>query len=158
MAGRAGDRRIRSIIPAHPRNRSTIPAILTTGMYRTPIKGYRVDRAAGHPNPIYHPGHPDHGLPPYPDQGLPGGGSGSSGGQPSHPIHLPGVPDQGLPEPEPVPPEGITDPELPEGYDDELVIAVKKAGGDDWDYYAYSVQPDQGQPTPTPQSAGRRGR
>ena len=109
-------------------------------------------------HPIYHPGHPDHGLPAYPDQGLPGGGSGSSGGQPSHPIHLPGVPDQGLPEPEPVPPEGITDPELPEGYDDELVIAVKKAGGDDWDYYAYSVQPDQGQPTPMPQSAGRRGR
>ena len=33
----------------------------------------------GHPSqPIYHPGHPDHGLPPFPDQGLPGG----SGGRP----------------------------------------------------------------------------
>ena len=28
--------------------------------------------------PIYHPGHPDHGLPEHPDQGLPGG----SGGRP----------------------------------------------------------------------------
>ena len=27
--------------------------------------------------PIYHPGHPDHGLPPFPDQGLPGGSGGS---------------------------------------------------------------------------------
>ena len=33
-------------------------------------------------HPIYHPGHPDHGLPAYPDQGLPG--------------HQP-YPDQGLP-------------------------------------------------------------
>ena len=31
----------------------------------------------GHPSqPIYHPGHPDHGLPPFPSQGLPGGGQG----------------------------------------------------------------------------------
>ena len=43
--------------------------------------------------PIYHPGHPDHGLPAYPDQGLPGGGQ---GGQPSHPIHIPGVPQPRL--------------------------------------------------------------
>ena len=33
-------------------------------------------------HPIYHPGHPDHGLPAFPDQGLPG--------------HQP-YPDQGLP-------------------------------------------------------------
>ena len=59
----------------------------------------------GHPSqPIYHPGHPDHGLPPHPDQGLPGG----SGGRPEHPIHIPGVPDQGLPEGQPIP-----DNELP---------------------------------------------
>ena len=45
--------------------------------------------------PIYHPGHPDHGLPPFPSQGLPGGGQ---GGHPSHPIYgQGGQPDQGLP-------------------------------------------------------------
>lgn len=98
-------------------------------------------------HPIYHPGHPDHGLPAYPDQGLPPSGQ---GGQPSHPIHIPGVPDQGLPAPTPVPPEGVTDPEIPEEYNDELVIAVKQPGGDEWDYYAYTVAPSQGQPAPTP--------
>jgi hypothetical protein len=111
-------------------------------------------------HPIYHPGHPDHGLPsqppgywggvapPHPDQGLPGG----QGGTPTHPIHIPGVPDQGLPPPSEIPPEGVTDPDLPEGYDDELVIAVKQPGGDDWTYHAYTVAPDQGQPVPTPQA------
>ena len=113
----------------------------------------------GHPSqPIYHPGHPDHGLPPYPDQGLPGGGQGSGGGQPSHPIHIPGVPDQGLPPPQEVPPDQVTDPEIPDEFDDDLVIAVKQPGSDDWTYSAYTVQPDQGQPTPTPQSTSRRGR
>jgi hypothetical protein len=43
-------------------------------------------------HPIYHPGHPDHGLPAHPDQGLPGGGGGPDQGlpgrppRPSHPI------------------------------------------------------------------------
>ena len=49
----------------------------------------------GYPSqPIYHPGHPDHGLPPFPDQGLPPGGSGA---RPSQPIYHPGHPDHGLP-------------------------------------------------------------
>ena len=132
----------------------------------------------GHPShPIYHPGHPDHGLPAYPDQGLPGGGQ--SGGRPSQPIYHPGHPDHGLPAypdqglppgGEEIPPDGITDPELPEGYDDQLVIAVKKPGGDDWEYKAYDpnvgidnsppanpAQPDQGLP-PTPAPTSRRGR
>jgi hypothetical protein len=63
----------------------------------------------GYGRPIYHPGHPDHGLPSYghPDQGLPGGGGHPSqglpggghisnrppgsggGGLPSHPIYTP---------------------------------------------------------------------
>ena len=42
--------------------------------------------------PIYHPGHPDHGLPAYPDQGLPGG----SGGRPDQGFD-PNYPNQGLP-------------------------------------------------------------
>ena len=52
---------------------------------------------APHPGggPIYHPGHPDHGLPSHghPDQGLPGG-------RPDHPWwggRDPNRPDQGLP-------------------------------------------------------------
>jgi hypothetical protein len=110
----------------------------------------------GHPSqPIYHPGHPDHGLPAHPDQGLPPQGS---GGSPSHPIHIPGVPDQGLPPPEEIPPDGITDPDLPEGYDDQLVIAVKAAGGDDWEYHAYNTDVSAGTPLPpTPAPKGRRG-
>ena len=45
--------------------------------------------------PIYHPFHPYHCLPPFPSQGLPGGGQ---GGHPSHPIYgQGGQPDQGLP-------------------------------------------------------------
>jgi hypothetical protein len=57
-----------------------------------PGGGYYPDQGlpggeGGRPShPIYHPGHPDHGLPAYPDQGLPGGGEG--GGE---------YPDQGLP-------------------------------------------------------------
>jgi hypothetical protein len=102
--------------------------------------------------PIYHPGHPDHGHLPYPDQGLPGG----SGGKPTHPIHIPGVPDQGLPEPEPIPPESVTPPTIPPGHEDDLVVAVKQPGSDEWTYSAYDVQPDQGQPAPTPQSGRRR--
>lgn len=59
----------------------------------------------GYPSqPIYHPGHPDHGLPPFPSQGLPGnqpypdqGLPGGQGGYPSHPIYHPGHPDHGLP-------------------------------------------------------------
>lgn len=54
----------------------------------------------GYPSqPIYHPGHPDHGLPPFPSQGLPGGG-----GYPSQPIYHPGHPDHGLP---PFPDQGL---------------------------------------------------
>lgn len=102
--------------------------------------------------PIYHPGHPDHGHIPYPDQGLPGqgGGSGGSGGHPSHPIHIPGVPDQGLPQPEPIPPEGVTPPTIPPGHEDDLVIAVRQPNSDEWTYSAYDVAPSQGQPQPTP--------
>jgi hypothetical protein len=107
--------------------------------------------------PIYHPGHPDHGHLPYPDQGLPGGGSSGSGARPSHPIHIPGVPDQGLPEPTPIPPDQINPPlpEPPSEYANDLVIAVHKPG-EPWDVYAYDIQPDQGQPTPTPQQQHRR--
>ena len=83
----------------------------------------------------------------------------TAGGCPSsHPIHIPGVPDQGLPEPTPVPPDQVTDPEIPAEFNDDLVIAVKQPGSEEWTYSAYSVQPDQGQPAPTPQAAPHRRR
>ena len=97
-------------------------------------------------HPIYHPGHPDHGLPAHPDQGLPGG----SGGQPTHPIHIPGVPDQGLPPGETIPPEQVTPPTVPPGHEDDLIVAVRQPNSTEWTYTSYDVAPDQGQPAPTP--------
>jgi hypothetical protein len=102
-----------------------------------------------HPShPIYHPGHPDHGKPSHP---IAGGGD----THPSHPINIPGVPDQGLPPGESIPPDEVSPPGLPEGHEDDLVIAVRSPGGE-WKYTAYDVQPDQGQPQPTPQSRRHR--
>ena len=110
----------------------------------------------GHPSqPIYHPGHPDHGLPPFPSQGLPGGGQ---GGQPSHPIHIPGVPDQGLPEGEEIPSNELPPIPVPPEHQDDLIIGVRQPNSEEWTFTAYDVQPDQGQPTPTPHSRSRRGR
>ena len=110
----------------------------------------------GHPSqPIYHPGHPDHSIPPFPSQGLPGQGS---GGHPSHPIHIPGVPDQGLPEGQPIPDNELPPIEVPEEYQDDLVIGVKQPGSTEWTFTAYdtSNRPDQGlPPTPTPHSRHR---
>ena len=103
--------------------------------------------------PIYHPGHPDHGLPPFPSQGLPG-----QGGQPSHPIHIPGVPDQGLPEGQPIPDNSLPPPQVPEEYQDDLVIGVKQPNSTEWTFTAYDVsnQPDQGLPPhPAPKRRGR---
>ena len=87
-------------------------------------------------------------APPYPDQGLPGG----QGGAPTHPIYLPGAPDQGLPPTggEPIPPDQIEGPQVPDEYADDVVVGVKKPGSDQWTYTAYTVQPDQGQPAPAP--------
>ena len=109
----------------------------------------------GYPSqPIYHPGHPDHGLPPFPSQGLPG--------------QQPGRPDQGLP---PFPsqglPEGGTDipsnelpmPQPPAEYQDDLIIAVKRPEETEWTVKAYdpSLHPDQG-PVPHPEPHSRRSR
>jgi hypothetical protein len=114
--------------------------------------GYPDQGLPGQPPGIWpSPGRPTHpiapgGRPPvYPDQGLPGG----QGGVPTHPIHIPGVPDQGLPPGETIPPDQVSPPQLPEGYEDDLVVAVKSPGGE-WQYTSYDVAPDQGQPAPTP--------
>ena len=110
----------------------------------------------GHPSqPIYHPGHPDHGLPAHPEHPIaPGGGQ---GGRPEHPIHIPGVPDQGLPEGQPIPDNELPPPAVPPQYEDDLVIGVKPAGSSEWTFTAYdtSNKPDQGLP-PHPEPKGRR--
>ena len=118
------------------------------GLPAYPDQGLPGGGQGGSPShPIYHPGHPDHGLPAYPDQGLP---PGQSGGQPSHPIHIPGVPDQGLPEGQPIPDNELPPIPVPPEYQDDLVIGVKQPGSTEWTFTAYDVQPDQGQPAPTP--------
>ena len=66
--------------------------ILPVGDGRVNIDNSLPGGQGGRPShPIYHPGHPDHGLPAHPDQGLPG----SSGGRPDQ--GLPPFPSQGLP-------------------------------------------------------------
>ena len=63
-------------------------------------------------HPIYHPGHPDHGLPAYPDQGLPGN-------QP--------YPDQGLPGGgggTPVPEDVYTPAPIPEEIASQYVVSA----------------------------------
>ena len=64
--------------------------------------------------PIYHPGHPDHGLPPFPSQGLPGN-------QP--------YPDQGLPGGgrnggTPLPEDVYTPAPVPEEIASQYIVSV----------------------------------
>ena len=103
-------------------------------------------------HPIYHPGHPDHGLPAHPDQGLPGQG----GGRPDR--GLPPFPSQGLPPGgTDIPSNELPMPQPPEEYADELIIAEKKPNETEWTVKAYdpNLKPDQG-PTPTPEPHKRR--
>ena len=108
----------------------------------------------GYPShPIYHPGHPDHGLPAYPDQGLPGG----SGGRPDQ--GLPPFPSQGLPPGgENIPNNELPIPEPPANHADDIVVAIHRPG-EEWVVKAYDAdaRPDQGLPaTPEPKQARRR--
>jgi hypothetical protein len=85
----------------------------------------------GYGRPIYHPGHPSHGLPSspgHPANRPPGSGWGS------------GQIDNTLPEGEPVPPDTINPPlpdYLPEPYDDKIIVAVKRPGVTEWRVTAY---------------------
>lgn len=147
-----------------------------------PVEGGHPDNSlpggqGGRPSqPIYHPGHPDHGLPPFPSHPIaPGGGQ---GGQPSQPIYHPGHPDHGLP---PFPSQGLPgqgggrpdqglpphpDQGLPEGeeihidnelppvppeYEDKTIVAIKRPD-QEWVFRAYDpVQIDNSLPqTPEP--------
>ena len=105
----------------------------------------------GHPSqPIYHPGHPDHGLPPFPDQGLPGG----SGGRPDQ--GLPPHPDNALPPGgQDIPDNELPMPEVPQEYEDNLVIAVKKPHETEWTVRSYE-DVEISNPQPTPQQHRRR--
>jgi hypothetical protein len=102
--------------------------------------------------PIYHPGHPDHGLPAFPSQGLPGQG----GGRPDQ--GLPPFPSQGLPEGgTDIPSNELPLPQPPAEYQDDLVVAVRKPHETEWVVKAYdpALQPDQGGPQPTPHKRRR---
>ena len=118
--------------------------------------------SGGQPShPIYHPGHPDHGLPAHPDQGLPGSqphpDQGLPGRQPHPGNRPPGSasggprPDQGLPPGEPIeinPP--LPDP--PSQYEDKVIVAIKKPD-EPWKATAYDAEtfPDNELPaTPAP--------
>ena len=127
-----------------------VPASATLGPGPRPDQGLPGGGQGGYPSqPIYHPGHPEHGLPAHPAHPIAPGGS---GGQPSHPIHIPGVPDQGLPPGTEIPPGEISPPlpELPPEYADQLVIAVHQPGAEEWKVTAYEVGPDQGLPPQPP--------
>ena len=96
--------------------------------------------------PIYHPGHPDHGLPAHPDHGLPGG----SGGRPDQ--GLPPFPSQGLPPGgTDIPSNELPMPEPPPDHADDIIVAVHRPG-EEWVVKAYDAdaRPDQGLPGSQP--------
>jgi hypothetical protein len=79
----------------------------------------------GYGRPIFHPGHPDHGLPSQP--GHPGNRPPGSGNYPSG---------------QPVPPDTINPPlpaYLPEPYDDKVIVAIKRPDVTEWRVTAYDV-------------------
>ena len=106
-----------------------------------PVGGGEADRQCasrrqgGWPSqPIYHPGHPDHGLPAFPSQGLPG----RAGGRPGIRSTLPAFPTgfaggSGNSRPE-LPP-----PAVPPEYEDDLIVAVKQPGVAEWTLTAYDT-------------------
>jgi hypothetical protein len=131
-----------------------------------PLEGGQIDNSlpGGRPphvggGPIYHPGHPSHGLP--------SGGHGSTlpiyhpghpeHGLPSNPAHISNwVPGSGsYPSGQPVPPDTINPPlpaYLPEPYDDKVIVAIKRPDVTEWRVTAYDAGsfPSQGLP-PTPE-------
>lgn len=125
-------------------------------------------QGGGHPSqPIYHPGHPSHGLPSQP-------------GHPSQPIYHPGHPSHGLPSGGAHPDQGLPideqiDNALPDGeeiqidnelppvppeYADKVIVGIKKPD-EEWVFKAYDdvsagtplppVPQPKPTPTPTPQ-------
>lgn len=105
----------------------------------------------GYGRPIFHPGHPDHGLPSSP--GHPGNRPPGSGGG--------GHIDNELPEGGEDISNELPIPPPPPDYSDDLVIAIHKPGATEWEVKAYEqgTGPDNTlPPTPEPKSAPRRGR
>jgi hypothetical protein len=130
-----------------------------------PLEGGQIDNTLpggppGHASnrPIYHPGHPSHGLPVPPN--YVGGGPIYHPGHPDHGLPSYGHPDQGLPgyghaSGQPVPPDTINPPlpaYLPEPYDDKVIVAIKRPNVVEWRVTAYdpATFPNQGLP-PTPE-------
>ena len=104
----------------------------------------------GYDRPIYHPGHPDHGLP--------GGGGhpgnrppGSASGRPDNSLPwAPGHPDNSLP----LPP-GITAPPTPPNLKEKLVVLWRLPNTVEWHGKAVDpAHPDAGLPPTPPPTAG----
>lgn len=97
--------------------------------------------------PIYHPGHPDHGLPSVP--GHPGNRPPGSAGGP-HPDQglpwTPGHPDNGLP----VPP-GLTPPTVPPNLKEKLVVLWHLPNTTEWHGKAIDPASIDNTLPPTPQ-------
>jgi hypothetical protein len=121
--------------------------LLDDGGFAPVDPGYgRPGGGAGHPSqPIFHPGHPDHGLPSAParpDQGLPGSGA-SAGQLPWSPTS----PDHSLP----VPP-GISPPQVPANLKEKLVVLWRLPNTTEWHGKAFEKgHPDAGLPETEPE-------
>ena len=107
--------------------------------------------SGGHPSqPIYHPGHPSHGLPSQP--GHPGNRPPGSGRPPRPDNSLPISDriDNALPDGEEIEIDNEL-PEVPAEYADKVIVAVKKPN-EEWVVKAYDdVSPDNELPeTPEP--------
>jgi len=145
--------------------RPTIALIIPLGDSPFPVDpGFGV--SGGHPSqPIYHPGHPDHGLPApehpidpgygrpiyhpgHPDHGLP---SRPGVERPDNSLPtIPGLPDNSLPEGpgSSVPPTTLPIPTPPPQLAADLVVAVWAPGQNKWVVTAWDldVKPGHGLP------------
>jgi hypothetical protein len=102
--------------------------------------------------PIYHPGHPSHGLPSVPGHPAnrpPGSWGGPTDPGYGRPIYHPGHPDHGLPSVpghpgNVLPPGEDVDiendlPPIPPEYADKVIVAIKRPNVTEWTVKAYDV-------------------
>lgn len=107
-----------------------------------PLEGGHVSNelpgSGAHPSqPIYHPGHPDHGRPVDPGYGQ-GGGRPHPGNRPPGKWGGRGHIDNSLPEGEDVEISNEL-PEVPAEYADKVIVAIKRPNVTEWTVKAYDV-------------------
>ena len=119
---------------------------LEPGNIDNSLPGGRPGHVGG--GPIYHPGHPDHGLPSHGRPVDPGYGQGGRPHPGGKPIYHPGHPDHGLPSGGHMSnalPEGedveISNelPPVPPEYADKVIVAIKRPNVTEWTVKAYDV-------------------